>query len=474
MLWRGFELRPCCRPGASTDRPGATFPQGGAVPGFLIHVRHHGVSPLGGPMGLHSLVQGFGLGSASEHSGPLPMASVRKREWTSPKGEAKSAWVVDYLDQAGKRRLETFARKKQADAYVATAVVEVRTGVHTADSQSITVAQAAELWIGSCAAMERTTVDSYRSHVELHIKPYLGRTKISQITAPMVREFEDRLRKGESAPGQDTAEKRSPAMVKRIIGSLGFMLADSQERGLVARNVVRDLRGSRKKGKERHAERRQKGRLKVGVDIPMPAEIRSIVMALNAKWRPILLTAIFTGLRASELRGLRWTDLDLDRRELHVRQRADRYNMIGPPKTAAGERVIPIPPALVAALATWRDMAPASALGLAFPTGRGGIEHYPNLVNRAFRPAQVAAGVTVVDEGGVPVAKYPGLHNLRHFYASWCINRRVDGGLELPAKIVQERLGHSTIAMTLDTYGHLFPRGDDGSELEAAERALLG
>ena len=70
-------------------------------------------------------------------------------------------------------------------------------------------------------------------------------------------------------------------------------------------------------------------------------------------------------------------------------------------------------------------------------------------------------------------AKYTGLHALRHFYASWCINRKADGGLELPPKVVQERLGHSTIAMTLDVYGHLFPRHDDSEELAAAERALL-
>jgi integrase len=62
------------------------------------------------------------------------------------------------------------------------------------------------------------------------------------------------------------------------------------------------------------------------------------------------------------------------------------------------------------------------------------------------------------------------MHALRHFYASWCINRKVDGGLELPAKVVQERLGHSSITMTLDTYGHLFPRGDDADELAAAEQ----
>ena len=70
-------------------------------------------------------------------------------------------------------------------------------------------------------------------------------------------------------------------------------------------------------------------------------------------------------------------------------------------------------------------------------------------------------------------AKYKGLHSLRHFYASWCINRRVDGGLELPPKVVQARLGHASIQMTSDVYGHLFPRTDDGAELAAAEQALL-
>jgi integrase len=64
---------------------------------------------------------------------------------------------------------------------------------------------------------------------------------------------------------------------------------------------------------------------------------------------------------------------------------------------------------------------------------------------------------------------------LRHFFASWCINRKADGGRELPAKVVQELLGHSSITMTMDVYGHLFPSGDDSAELAAApDRLLLG
>lgn len=398
--------------------------------------------------------------------------SVRKRSWKTAKGEAKEAWIVDYVDQAGKRHIKTFTKKKEADAYHATARVEVRTGTHTADSASVTISEAAALWIESCHArnLEASTVDAYEQHVELHIKPFLGRVKLSQLAPPMIREFEDKLRRGDPAPGEDKGKSRSPAMIKRILGSLSSMVTDAQERGLVARNVVRDLRARRKKGVEKRAVRRQKGKLKAGVDIPTPAEIKAIIAALDGRWRPLLLTAIFTGLRASELRGLRWEHIDLKKAVLHVRERADKYNQMGAPKSESGERTVPLPPIVVNTLREWKLQCPKSDVGLVFPTGAGAVEYHSNIVTRGLQPAQVAAGV--VDKEGN--AKYPGLHALRHFYASWCINRRADGGLELPPKMVQERLGHSSIMMTMDVYGHLFPREDHATELAEAERALLG
>jgi integrase len=398
--------------------------------------------------------------------------SVRKRRWKTAEGGAKEAWIVDYVDQAGKRHIKTFDRKKEADVYHATARVEVRSGSHIADSASVTVSEAAGLWIESCYArnLEASTVDAYEQHANLHIKPYLGRMKLSQLTAPMIREFEDKLRRGDPVPGEHAGKVRSAAMIKRIIGSLSSMIADAQERGLVARNVVRDLRSRRKKGITKSAERRAKGKLKIGVDIPAPAEIKAIIEALDGRWRPLLLTAIFTGLRASELRGLRWNHVDLKKAELHVRERADKYNQMGAPKTEAGERTVPLPPIVVNTLREWKLVCPKSGGGLVFPTGAGSIEYHANIVTRGLHPVQVRAGVVGKDGR----AKYTGLHALRHFYASWCINRRDDGGLELPPKMVQERLGHSSIMMTMDVYGHLFPRADHSSELAAAERALLG
>jgi integrase len=390
---------------------------------------------------------------------------------------------VNYTDSHGKRRLETFARKKDADARAAQVDVDVRAGIHTATSTSITIAEAGELWIktGESNQLERTTLAQYRAHVALHINPLIGRVKLAKLSAPMVRAFEDALRHGnaEQAP-------RSAALTSTVLRSLSSLIADAQERGLVARNVARDLRRRRPRGKERRADRRQKGKLKVGVDIPTPDEIRRIIAALEGPWRPLIMTAIFTGLRASELRGLRWSDIDLARSIVHVRQRADALNKIGPPKSESGERSLPLAPGLVALLREWRLASPTSALDLAFPTRFGHVAARNVIARDGLWPAQVAAGVSALardaagnvklDSEGAPVRrpKYPGLHALRHFFASWCINRKADGGLELPAKMVQARLGHASIAMTLDVYGHLFPAGDDTAELADAERTLLG
>ena len=159
-----------------------------------------------------------------------------------------------------------------------------------------------------------------------------------------------------------------------------------------------------------------------------------------------------------------------------MRQRADRYNEIGKPKSAAGEREVPLSPLVVTALREWKLACPKGPLGLVFPNGRGNVQSLANIINRGLIATQLAAGVTVTatDKRGAPVlrAKYTGMHVLRHWYASWCINPRPEG-LGLPPKVVQERLGHSSITMTMDTYGHLFPRGSDAKEMAEAERAFF-
>ena len=386
--------------------------------------------------------------------------SVRKRTWKNRDGSQGEAWVVAYSDRAGKRRIKSFDLKREADAFHASVSTDLRSGVHVPDSQSVMVAEAGRLWLTSCEAaqLERATLDQYRQHLELHIIPLVGAVKLSRLTAPMVRTFEDQL-----------ARDRSPAMMRKVRGSLSAILADAQERGLVGQNVVRNLRASQAR---QRSSRRQtaKGQAQSRRRHPNARRgshpHRSPGRTLAAAHPDCDLH------RPARLRAARpaWEDVDLARGELHVRQRADCFNALGRPKSEAGERTVPLLPMLISTLRAHRLACPKGTLDLVFPSGVGNVESHSNIVQRGLQPALIAAGV--VTKTGE--AKYPGLHSLRHFYASWSINRRVDGGLELPLKLVQGRLGHASITMTADTYGHLFPRGDDRAELAAAEMAFLG
>lgn len=184
--------------------------------------------------------------------------SIRKRTWTTSAGTEKTAWVVDYVDGKGVRRLKTFARKKEADAFSATATVEVREGTHVADRDTVTVKEAGELWIATseAAGLERSTLEAYRSRFTLHVAPFIGSEKLSRITVPAVRAFSDELRKA----------GRSPAMVKKALTALSSILSDAQERGLATRNAVKEM-SRRRNG----SENRSKRLLQPGVDIPTPS-----------------------------------------------------------------------------------------------------------------------------------------------------------------------------------------------------------
>jgi integrase len=376
--------------------------------------------------------------------------SVRKHHWTTRKGEERSAWLVDYTDGSGTRRAKFFQRKKDADAYHASVRVEVAAGVHTPPSRSITVAAAAADWLKyvELENRERATIAGYRQHVDKHIAPRIGAIKLSSLTTPRIERFRDDLLADMSRP-----------LAKKVLASLKSILKDAKRRGNVAQNVASDVAVS--------TNGRDRERLTIGTHIPSRDEIRRILEAApEGRPRAAIMAAAFTGLRASELRGLRWQDVDFENGVVRVRQRADRYNEIGRPKSASGERTVPIGPMVANTLRRWQLACPPG--DLVFGTREGRPVALNNVVQRVWIPLQVKAGV--VDADGE--AKYPGFHSLRHFYASWCINRRRDGGLELPVKTVQTRLGHASIVMTLDRYGHLFP-GDDGAELAEAERAIF-
>ncbi len=371
------------------------------------------------------------------------MATVRKRTWQSGDTE-KTAWVLTYTDQGGDRHLKTFKTKKEADTFNVEAQHQVSQGTHTADSASVTVAAAAEQWIKGreIDGVERATLAQYRQHIVLHIVPIIGNVKLSKLTAPKVNTFKETL-----------LETRSRAMAGKALQSFRSIIADAQVRGLVAQNVARGI------------SIRTSKRDKEPVTIPTKDDVRTMLEKVSDRWRPLIVTAIFTGMRSSELRGLTWGDVDFDERVIRVRQRADKYNVLGPPKSKTSRREIPMTPMVVNTLREWQLACPKDEKNLVFPTSRGNVESHPNIWRWCMVPLERKCGF-IGDDATKP--KY-GLHALRHFYASWIIEQGFS------PKKCQTLLGHSSIQMTFDTYGHLFPDPkEDRAKLEAAELALVG
>ena len=229
---------------------------------------------------------------------------------------------------------------------------------------------------------------------------------------------------------------RSRDMVKRVLSSLAAIVGEAQARGLVAVNNVRAIARIKR---DRRSER---------PEMPSQAELRAIIAATPDRCRPLILTALLAGLRASELRGLTWDDVDLQHGQIHVRRRADRFGTFGPPKSEAGKRSIPISPLLLNTLRQWRLACPKGELGLVFPNGAGRVENHMNLLHRVFWPIQIAAGVTVMRDSE-PDAKYS-LHALRHACAALWIAQGFG------PKRIQVMMGHSSITQTFDRYGYLF------------------
>jgi integrase len=163
----------------------------------------------------------------------MNVASIRKRTWTS-RGIERAAWVVDYFDQAGKRRLKTFATKKEADSWSVSALHEVKQGTHTPSSTSVTVAEATERWITHCEAegLEHSTIKQRRGHLVHHIGPFIGREKLASLTTPRIYQFDADLRKA----------GRSVAMRRKVLINLKSVLSFCQGQGLVAQNVARGVK----------------------------------------------------------------------------------------------------------------------------------------------------------------------------------------------------------------------------------------
>jgi integrase len=312
--------------------------------------------------------------------------AVRKRNWRKPNGEIGEAWVADYKAN-GKRHIKTFQTRKEAVAFCNKAGVEISEGRHVADSVSITVADAAAIWIktvelgrGDNPPAEHSTLRRYRSHLKHHILPAIGKVKLNKLMRPNLSDFRDHL-----------LTKLSRPMAKKVLASFKGILSEAEARGHVVGNVANSVRIG------------NKGRHKEPVAIPTKAEVKTIMAKLDGwakdkhwrRLRALFATAIYSGFRASELRGLPWDAVDLKAGTITVKQRADERGVIGPPKTVASRRTISISSFLVTMLRQWKIECTTGPL--VFGNSRGHVQTLSDIHERAWRPLQRAVRITKAD-----------------------------------------------------------------------------
>lgn len=385
------------------------------------------------------------------------MATVKRRNWTNAKGEKKEAWRVSYTDSTGKRRFKQFEKKKDAEAYRIKVEGECVLGIHTADAASCTVAKACDIWIrkGETEDLEWGTIKQRKELSRLHIKPLIGTEKLSRLTMPKVEAFRDSL-----------IETRSRTMANKVVRALSSVLIEAMRQGLVAQNVARGVKV------------KQRGRDVEPIVIPEAHQLKAMLEAAKRLDNelpdiyPFILLAVSAGLRSSELRGLRWPDLDLKAGAVTIRQRADQRGIIGKCKSKAAYRTIPLAVPVVTAFKAWKLRCPASVLDLVFPNKRGKPFFPNNLREDRWLPVLKVIGAATntgrTDCKGREIWELQyGLHDLRHACASRWIKQKID------LKRLTTWLGHASVQITLDVYGHLIKDEQEDAAIVAAANAEL-
>jgi integrase len=338
-------------------------------------------------------------------------------------------WQVRYRDPAGIERARTFSRKGDAEKFMVTIEADKLRGLWSDPNLArTTINEWLPTWQTGRVHLRASTRESEASLLRNHVLPYFGTKRLGAVAPNDVQQFVASLQE----------KGLSPATIRLAYMIVQGMFSTAVESDLIPRSPCR------------------------GIKLPqsLPTEMRFLTTeevslladAIDRQYRAFILTAAYTGCRFGELAGLRRHRLDLARRTLTVAEsltEVNGYVHVTPPKTAAGRRRIALPQGLCKELAEHLEEWPPSPDGLVFTAQRSGPLLNRNFRDRIWLPA-VRASV------GEPMR----FHDLRHTHAAILIAQG-----EHP-KVIQHRLGHSSIKITLDTYGHLF----EGLDEAAAER----
>lgn len=323
----------------------------------------------------------------------------------------------------------TFGKRKEADAWLAETVVDLGRGALVLPTTA-TVAELMRLWLDTVAApkVRVTTLRQYRASVETHIVPGIGDVRVQDLTTIGITQWYRSL----------TAAGVGNSALLQVHQRLRQALDAAVDWGIVAVNPA--LRATRPAVRhERFA-------------VWTPEEgARFLAATAGSRHHSLYVLALATGMRVGELSGLRWQDVDLERRTLGVRQQVIYVGgqgfVVSEPKSEAGRRTIALPEEAVVALR--RQRVRQNEERLAAPDWRHGdlVFARPNGDPVYGQKLRLAFDADVA-RAGVPAIR---MHDMRHTHATWLLQAGV------PVKVVSERLGHASITMTLGTYAHVLP-----------------
>ncbi|CAA7626024.1 site-specific integrase [Magnetospirillum sp. SS-4] len=358
------------------------------------------------------------------------MATIRKRNL--PSGEVR--WMVDFRDAAGKRRAKMFERKRDADAFLVAARAQVVSGTFVHDRDTVTMRKATEHWLEQCLVrrdagqrMEASSYKNYEGKVRLHILDEaigIGGIKLANLDTTALEAFRDRL----------LQNGRTVLMVRSIMSVIGYIMKAARKKKWCTHDPVADV------------ETIAASRIKSRVHVPSDEDVVRMIVHADMPLKPMLMVSAFCGLRASELRGLTWDNVDLDAKLIKVVQRLDFRNVFGPPKTNAGVREVPMADEVVSALRVWKLRSQKHSLrsehNFVFATRNGTPFFHSEILKSYFYPIRKLLGIETR------------WHDLRH-YAISCWLRQ---GYSI--KETQAFAGHASAQMTIDRYGHYLTKGD--------------
>lgn len=405
------------------------------------------------------------------------MATIRKRTWTTAKGETRTAWAVDYPDVGGTWQRQQFASKREADDFRIKIEGEVRAGTFRPEAGKIAINALCEMFLEECEGrlerrerMTRRSLEWYEGQVYNYICPDrerfekgykfgpraffdegLGHHKLSQLTARTVGDFRDRVRKA----------GLSVSSTRKLLTTLRTILNFAISKDLVGTNVAAKVKVVAPRNERKNRKR---------VMPPTIEAMRQVMGVADEDVHVKLVVAAATGVRAGEFHALRWKHFDFKKLEVVVETRVDRYGDEDVTKTEAGDREIPISRAAADELKAWRKRTTFSKPDdLVFPNLDGGYEDHDNMVKREFNPLfeKLAKLRAEEPEKHPPAPKRFNWHALRHFAVSCWIDA------DLPPKTIQTFAGHSTLAVTMDIYGHLFKKSTHSDAMDAIAKAII-